>query len=398
MEQKNIEAEVSRNILDDSRQKIKVGITHGDTNGVGYELIFKTFADSGMLELCTPVVYGSAKLASFHKKAVGADVTYHVVESGAEAHPNHLNLVNCFDEEVKVEFGSSNPEAGHAAFLALERATEELKEGKIDVLVTAPINKSSIQSSNFHFSGHTEYLEERLGSEHGTLMILTNSLMRVALVTTHLPVHEVAEAITLELVELKLRLFQYSLRHDFLLSMPRIAVLGLNPHNGDSGVIGKEESEIIKPVIEKLVGEGKHIFGPYSADGFFGAGLYQYFDGVLAMYHDQGLAPFKALSMDDGVNFTAGLPFVRTSPDHGTAYDIAGTGTANPDSFRQAVFSAIDIYRNRQKYKEATKNPLPKLYRDRREDGERPRRFSRERTDMPSSNNASDQNSNTGQE
>ena len=229
-------------------------------------------------------------------------------------------------------------------------------------------------------------------------MILTNSLMRVALVTTHLPVHEVAEAITPELVELKLRLFQYSLRHDFLLSMPRIAVLGLNPHNGDSGVIGKEESEIIKPVIGKLVGEGKHIFGPYSADGFFGAGLYQHFDGVLAMYHDQGLAPFKALSMDDGVNFTAGLPFVRTSPDHGTAYDIAGTGTANPDSFRQAVFSAIDIYRNRQKYKEATKNPLPKLYRDRREDGERPRRFSRERTDMPSNNNASDQNSNTGQE
>lgn len=391
MEQKYIGTEESRNILVDSRPKIKVGITHGDTNGVGYELVFKTFADSGMLDLCTPVVYGSEKLASFHKKAIGSDVNFRVVETGSDARPGQLNLVNCFTEEVKVEFGTSNPEAGHAAFVALERATEELKEGKIDVLVTAPINKASIQSSNFHFVGHTEYLENRLGSEHGTLMILANSLMRVALVTTHLPVHEVAQAITPELVELKLRLMQYSLRHDFLIPMPRIAVLGLNPHNGDEGTIGKEESEIIKPVIDKLVGEGKHIFGPYSADGFFGAGLYEHFDGILAMYHDQGLAPFKALSMDDGVNFTAGLPFVRTSPDHGTAYDIAGQGKANPDSFRQAIYAAIDIYRNRQQDLEANKNPLPKLYNDRREDGERPRRFPKERAEVAVKNNASEQ-------
>ncbi|MBR1733633.1 MAG: 4-hydroxythreonine-4-phosphate dehydrogenase PdxA [Alloprevotella sp.] len=358
---------------------IRVGITHGDTNGVGYELILKTFADEEMLNCCVPVVYGSPKTATYHRKAIDSQTNFTIVSSGQEAEAGRLNLVSCYDEEIKIELGQPDFESGRAARLALERATQELKEGKIDVLVTAPINKATIKAEEFPFVGHTEYLEACLGGDgHEALMILVSRQMRVALVTTHLPIRDVADTITPERVEHALRLFVRALRRDFLLSNPRIAVLGLNPHNGDGGTIGKEDAEAIAPVVKKLAAEGLPVFGPYAADGFFGTGQHRSFDGVLAMYHDQGLIPFKAFAMEEGVNYTAGLPFVRTTPDHGTAYEIAGRGEASEESFRNAIFLAIDIYRNRICDDEATANPLPKLYRDRRED-ERPRRFPRER-------------------
>ncbi len=361
-----------------AHRKLRVGITHGDTNGVGYELIFRTFADEEMLELCTPIVYGSPKTAAYHRKAIDSEVNFLTVSSGAEAQEGRLNLVSCYDEEVKVDLGQPSREAGKAAFDALERAVSALKAGEIDVLVTCPIDKATIQSEAFRFRGHTEYLAACLG-DASPLMILMDGNLRVALVTTHLALRDVPDAVTPEAVEQKARLFYQSLRRDFLLPMPRLAVLGLNPHNGDHGTIGSEDDDIIAPVVRKLAEEGLPVFGPYPADGFFGAANYKRFDGVLAMYHDQGLAPFKALSRGGGVNYTAGLPYVRTSPDHGTAYDIAGKGVANVRSFREAIFAAIDIYRNRERDDEATRNPLPKLFKDRREDGERPRRFSRER-------------------
>ena len=356
----------------DKERRIRVGITAGDVNGVGYELIFKTFAEHEIFELCTPVVYGAPQTASFHRKALGSQTNFIVVSSGREAHTGHLNMVAAYDEEVKVDFGRVTKESGAAAFWALEKAVDELKSGAIDVLVTAPICKEAIQSEQFHFSGHTEYLSDRLGGE--PLMVLMNERLRIAFATTHLPLRAVPDAITPELLENKLKLFRRALAHDFRLSDPRIAVLGLNPHNGDGGVLGDEERKVIGPTVTRLRSEGMNVFGPYPADGFFGAESYRKFDGVLAMYHDQGLAPFKALSMDDGVNFTAGLPFVRTSPDHGTAFDIAGRGLADPRSFRCAIFSALDIFRNRRQDDAAFANPLPKLFVERKEEvGRRPR-------------------------
>lgn len=348
---------------------IRVGITQGDTNGVGYELIFKTFSDASMLEICTPIVFGHIKVANFHKKTLGFNnISLNVVASAEEAVPSKLNFVSCSDDEVKVEFGTQSAEAGHAAFMSLEQAVNDSKSGHIDVLVTAPINKASIQSTNFRFVGHTEYLSNRFGGETAEpLMILCNNLMRVALVSTHLPVSEVPFAVTKDNIDTKARLLYESLRRDFNISAPRIAILALNPHAGDNGILGSEEEEIIKPTIKALSEAGLPCYGPYAADGFFGAGMYRHFDGILAMYHDQGLAPFKALSMNDGVNFTAGLPIIRTSPDHGTAYDIAGTGTAQAESFRQAIYAAIDIYKARKQYEESYANPLPKIYQDKRE-------------------------------
>lgn len=348
---------------------IRVAITHGDTNGVGYELIFKTFEENNIFDICTPIVYGSAKIATYHRKAIDSNTNFYVINSADEARDGQLNLVNCFDQEIVVTLGHPSEEAGLAALIALEAAVEDLKAGKVDVLVTAPINKATIQSEHFAFQGHTEYLQSKL--EGNALMILTNEMMRVALVTTHLAVKNIASAITSEKVESKIRQLYHVLRHDYLISSPRIAVFGLNPHNGDAGTIGTEDTDIIAPVIQNLQEEGLPVFGPYSADGFFGAGHFTKFDGILAMYHDQGLAPFKALSMEDGVNYTAGLNFVRTSPDHGVAYDIAGKGIASESSFRQALYAAIDIYRNRLIDEDVSKNPLPKLYQDRREDERR---------------------------
>lgn len=347
---------------------VRVGITQGDTNGVGPEVILKAFSDSLMLELCTPVVYGNAKVFAYHGKTLGLNANIRQVVSAEDAAAGQLNFVNCSDAEVKVEFGAQSAEAGHAAFVALEQAVQDLQSGLIDVLVTAPIQKASIQSSNFRFPGHTEYLQDRLGSDGGEpLMILCNPLMRVALVTTHLPISEVAFAITEDRIVQKARMLYESLCRDFNISSPRIAILALNPHAGDSSVIGHEEEEVIVPAIKSLADAGLPCYGPFPADGFFNAAMYRHFDAVLAMYHDQGLAPFKALTDHDGVNFTAGLPFVRTSPDHGTAYDIAGKNQADAQSFRQAVYSAIDIWRNRQAYDEAHANPLPKIFQDRRE-------------------------------
>lgn len=352
--------------------KIKVGITHGDPNGIGYEVILKTFADPTMLELCTPIVYGSPKVASYHRKSLDLQVSFSAISQASDAHEAALNILHCTADEVKVDLGQSTDEAGEAALAALERAVKDWKEGLIDVLVTAPINKHTIQSEKFHFPGHTEYIEKRTGKEgEQALMILMNEQLRVALVTTHLPLRDVAAAITKDNVIKKLRLFHQSLCRDFSIENPRIAMLALNPHAGDEGLLGTEETEILKPVIAQAEEEGMHVYGPFSADGFFGSHTFAHYDGVLAMYHDQGLAPFKLLAMDDGVNVTAGLSIVRTSPDHGTAYDIAGKGVANENSFRQAIYTAIDIFRNRRAWDEARQNPLQKLYADKRDRSEK---------------------------
>ena len=347
---------------------IKIGITQGDPNGVGLELILKAFSDPTMFDLCLPVVFGSAKIAAYHRKALGLETNFNIINSAEEAQRGHLNLVNCYDKDFTTNFGHNDPEAGHVAYVALEAATEALKNGLIDALVTAPICKAAIQSADFRFAGHTEYLCNRLGHGEQPLMILANSMMRVALATTHLSLAEVAGALTQELIEEKITLLSNSLRHDFLVPAPRIAVLGLNPHNGDNGTMGEEEKTIIAPAIAAATSKGINAFGPYPADGFFGSGAYAKFDGILAMYHDQGLTPLKTLSMDDGINFTAGLPYVRTSPDHGTAFDIAGQGIASEGSLRAAIYAAIDLYRNREADREAYKNPLPKLYHERREE------------------------------
>lgn len=353
-------------------KKIKVGITHGDINGVGYEVILKTFENAEMLELCTPIVYGSPKVATFHRKAIGSPTNFTVKNHAKDAEEGVLNIVNCFgDEEVKINFGQSTPEAGASALTSLECALEDYRQGLIDVLVTAPINKNNIQSEQFHFPGHTEYIEDKVGDGNKSLMILMNNQMKVALVTTHLPISKVAASITPSLLEEKLNILNHSLKRDFLIDNPRIAVLALNPHCGDEGVIGTEELDIIKPTVDKLFEQGVRCFGPYAADGFFGSDNHIHFDAILAMYHDQGLAPFKALSMDEGVNYTAGLPIVRTSPDHGTAYDIAGKGIAHEDSFRQAVYAAIDIARHRMAHDEAYAHPLKKQFYAKRDDSDK---------------------------
>lgn len=352
-------------------RKIRVGITQGDINGVGYEVILKTFSDPMMLELCKPIIYGSPKVATYHRKAMDLPANFSIVNSASEAVDNKLSVVNCTDDEVKVEFSKADPEAGKAALGALEKAIEEYKAGLIDVIVTAPINKHTIQSEEFTFPGHTEYIEQKLGEGQKALMILMKDDFRVALVTGHIPVGQIAAELTKDLIEEKLTIFNRSLKQDFGISAPRIAVLSLNPHAGDGGLLGKEEEEIIIPAIQEMTAKGVFCFGPFPSDGFMGSGNFQHFDGILAMYHDQGLAPFKALAMDEGVNFTAGLPAVRTSPAHGTAYDIAGKGLASEDSFRQAIYVAIDVFRNRQHEKAARHNPLRKQYYEKRDDSDK---------------------------
>lgn len=350
---------------------IKVGITQGDINGVGYEVILKTLADTRITELCTPVVYGSAKIAAYHRKALDMEpVNFNIVTHAGSVVDGQNNLINCIDEEVKVEIGHPSEQAGAAAYAALERAVADLQAGYIDVLLTAPINKNTIQSDSFAFAGHTEYLDDRLGGGGKALMILLTDDLRVALVTGHMPLAQVPGVLTRELILDKLAVFEASLRRDFGIEKPRIAVLSLNPHAGDNGLLGDEEQTVIVPAIEAAKQKGCLCFGPYAADGFFGTGHYRHFDGVLAMYHDQGLAPFKAIAMDEGINFTAGLPFVRTSPDHGTAYDIAGKGKASEASFRKALYTALDIYRNRLMDDEIHASPLRRQYVDKSGDKE----------------------------
>ena len=354
--------------------RIRVAITQGDTNGVGLEVILKAFADPTIFELCTPILYGNPHVVVYHRKACDLTTNFTAIQHIDDVRPDRLNLLVCDDTEVPVNLGQESVEAGSQALKALERAVRDYKEGKVDVLVTAPINKHTIQGEGFHFPGHTEYIEASVGEGEKALMILMNERVRVALVTTHLPIAQVAQAITQDNILQRLRIFDHSLRRDFAIEVPRIAVLALNPHAGDDGLLGKEEQDILIPAIEQANKDGIHAYGPYAADGFFGARNFEHFDGVLAMYHDQGLAPFKTLAMDDGVNYTAGLSLVRTSPDHGTAYDIAGKGEADENSFRQALYAAIDIFRNRHFCDEGTQNPLPKLYRERREDERRPRK------------------------
>lgn len=356
----------------DSNRKIRVGITHGDINGIGYEVILKTLEDSQICELCTPVVYGSSKSLSYHRKALNMpNVNFNLVTRAEDAVDNVNNLVEVISEEVKIELGRPSEVAGKAAFASLKRAAEDLRNGIIDVLVTAPINKDTIRSEEFHFNGHTEYLESAIGEGNKSLMILCNDNLRVALVTTHLPLSKVPEAITKDAIIEKLKIFDESLRKDFDIQKPKIAVLALNPHAGENGLLGTEEKEVITLAIEEAYNEA-HImcFGPYAADGFFGSGQFSKFDGVLAMYHDQGLAPFKTIAMESGVNFTAGLPYVRTSPDHGTGYDITGKNIADESSFRSAIYKAIDIFRNRTRYYEMRENPLRRQYFDKSGDKE----------------------------
>ena len=351
--------------------KIRVGITQGDVNGIGYEVILKTVAEPTMFELCTPIVYGSPKVSAYHRKARDLPTNFSIINSGKDAEPDRLNIVNCNADEVKVELSKPTEEGGRAALDALEKAVEEYKAGLIDVLVTAPINKHTIQSAEFSFPGHTEFLENALGQGQKALMILMKDDFRMALVTGHIPVSQIASTLTKELIEEKITIFNQSLKQDFAIGAPRIAVLALNPHAGDEGLLGTEEQKIIQPAIEEMRTKGVFCFGPYPADGFMGSGNYAHFDGILAMYHDQGLAPFKALAMDEGVNYTAGLPVVRTSPAHGTAYDIAGKGVASEDSFRQAIYVAIDVFRNRQRERVARANPLRKQYYEKRDDSDK---------------------------
>ncbi|MDR1381073.1 MAG: 4-hydroxythreonine-4-phosphate dehydrogenase PdxA [Tannerella sp.] len=355
---------------------IKIGISQGDSNGVGYEVILKSFSDPRMFELCIPVLYGSQKIASFYGKLLeGAEITLpeiHVIQDAHKAVQGKLNLIRCVDDSAPVEPGHSTDAGGKASLQSLEAAVADLKKDAVHALLTAPINKHNIQSDRFHFPGHTEYLEKKFGnSARASLMILLNEQIRVALVTGHIPLSEVKAKLTAGSIAEKLTVFDRSLREDFGIMRPRIAVLSLNPHAGDKGFIGDEESTVILPAIKEADRNGISVFGPYAADGFFGAQTYRLFDGILAMYHDQGLAPFKALAMDDGVNFTAGLPVVRTSPAHGTAYDIAGRNEASESSCRHALYTLIDVYRNRKNYQAATANPLHKQYVDRSGDKEK---------------------------
>ncbi|MBK5719384.1 4-hydroxythreonine-4-phosphate dehydrogenase PdxA [Dysgonomonas sp. Marseille-P4677] len=351
---------------------IKVGITQGDINGIGYEVILKTFADIRMAEICIPVIYGSAKVAAYHRKAMELQsVSFNQINNAGDAVVNKVNILNCISEDTKVEIGQSTSIAGESAFQSLEKAVADLKEGRIDVLVTAPINKHNIQREDFHFPGHTEYLEERFGSDGDkSLMILVKDSLRIALVTGHIPLADVSKSLTKEKIIDSATRFEKSLKRDFKIGKPRIAILSLNPHAGENGLLGNEENDIIIPSIKELQEKKILCFGPYPADGFFGAGEFTKFDGILAMYHDQGLAPFKTLAMEDGVNFTAGLPIIRTSPAHGTAYGIAGKNEASEESFRQAIYMAIDTFGNRIEYDIAHANPLRKLYIERGGDNE----------------------------
>jgi 4-hydroxythreonine-4-phosphate dehydrogenase len=340
------------------KQPVIAGISHGDINGIGYEVIIKALSDPVINDICIPIVYGSPKVAAYHRKALNINnFSFNNIRSAEEANPRKPNMINCLDDNTRVELGKSTPQGGEAAVISLEKAVSDLLSGKINVLITAPIDKHNVQSEKFHFNGHTEYLKSKAGP-HEALMFMISESMRIGIATGHIPLSKVSEQITIDLIFSKLKLMNRSLILDFGIRKPRIAVLGLNPHAGDNSLLGTEENEIITPAIQLAQKEGILTFGPFPSDGFFGAGSFKKFDGILAMYHDQGLTPFKALSFDSGVNFTAGLPFIRTSPVHGTAFAIAGKGEAMENSFRQAIYLACDIYRNRQIYTEISKNPL----------------------------------------
>ena len=337
-------------------ENIIVGISIGDLNGIGSEVILKTFEDARMLELCTPVIFANVKILSFIKRNLNSEVALHGIDRMDQLIKGKINVLNVWKEGVDINYGQNDETVGKYAIKSFTAATAALKEGLVDVLVTAPINKYNIQSEEFKFPGHTDYLDKEL--EGNALMFMVQDNLRVGLLTDHVPVTDVAKHLTEKLITQKIETINLSLKQDFKINKPKIAILGLNPHAGDSGIIGNEEETIMKPTIKKLFEKGIFAFGPYSADGFFGSGQYEKFDAVIASYHDQGLIPFKTLSFGVGVNYTAGLNKIRTSPDHGTAYEIAGKGVADFGSFKEAVYLAIDIYYSRNEYANLTKNPL----------------------------------------
>ncbi|MCF8459520.1 MAG: 4-hydroxythreonine-4-phosphate dehydrogenase PdxA [Flavobacteriales bacterium] len=338
--------------------KIKVGISCGDLNGIGLEVAIKTFLDNRIFELCTPILYASKKTSAAYRKELDIkDFSFDEINSVEKANPKRANVLNVWNEEVELKLGTPTKISGEYALKSLQAATADLKAGKIDVLLTAPIDKHNIQSDKFKFPGHTEYLAHVFGvEEHAMLMVSEN--LKVTFMTGHLPLSQVGKHLSFESIIKKIRFLEKSLPQDFGIRQPKIAVLGLNPHNGDGGVIGTEEQDVIAPAIKKAKEDGILVFGPFAADGFFGSGAYRQFDVVLAMYHDQGLIPFKTLNFDQGVNYTAGLPKVRVSPDHGTGFDIAGKGIASEQSFRDALFLGIDLFRERERFAEYTSDVL----------------------------------------
>ena len=337
-------------------ENIILGISIGDLNGIGSEVILKTFEDNRMLELCTPVIFANAKIVSFLRKELNIDIAIHGIDKIEQLVVGKINVLNVWREGVNLELGKNDDVVGSYAIKSFVAATKALKEGLVDVLVTAPINKYNIQSEEFKFPGHTDYLDKEL--EGDALMLMVHDDLRVGLLTDHVPVNEVAKHLNEKLITSKIKTIIQTLKQDFEIEKPKVAVLGLNPHSGDNGVIGKEEEEIIKPTLKKLFEAGNMVFGPFPADGFFGSAQYEKYDAVIASYHDQGLIPFKTLSFGNGVNYTAGLNKIRTSPDHGTAYEIAGKGVANHESFKEAVYLAIDVFKKRNDYQELIKNPL----------------------------------------
>ncbi|RDI05357.1 4-hydroxythreonine-4-phosphate dehydrogenase PdxA [Flavobacterium sp. AG291] len=337
-------------------ENVIVGISIGDLNGIGPEVILKTFEDNRMLEFCTPIIFGNVKVLSFIKKTFELTCNLHGIDNLDQMVIGKINVLNIWKESVNIDFGKNDENVGKYAVKSFTEAVAALKNKKIDVLVTAPINKYNIQSEDFKFPGHTDYLDQELDGD--ALMLMVQDKLRVGLLTDHIPVNEVSVHLTEELIRKKLLTVNHSLKQDFAVNKPKIAVLGVNPHSGDNGVIGKEDDEVVKPALKKLFEEGVLVFGPFSADSFFGSGQYEKYDAVVASYHDQGLIPFKTLAFGGGVNYTAGLEAVRTSPDHGTAYDIAGKGIADFNSFKEALYMALDIFHSRQQYEEMTKNPL----------------------------------------
>ncbi|NOX87067.1 MAG: 4-hydroxythreonine-4-phosphate dehydrogenase PdxA [Chlorobi bacterium] len=343
----------------DKPRKPVVGITHGDLNGISYEIIIKALKDNRLFEMFTPVIYGLSKVLSYHRKNLNFfDFNYKVVRDARQIMNNKVNIVNISNDEVRIEYGKTTEVAGRLAYEALELAVNDLKENKIDVVVTAPINKSGIHSESFNFPGHTEYFTNRFNCEE-SLMLMVHENLKIGIVTSHIPLKEVIPAISQELITRKIKILNDSLIRDFGINRPKIAVLGINPHAGDNGLIGDEDEHIVSAAVISTKKSGMLVYGPFSADGFFGTDEYSRYDAILAMYHDQGLIPFKILAFDKGVNFTAGLPIVRTSPDHGTAYEIAGKNMASSDSLRRAIYLAVDILKNRRMFDEMTKDPLP---------------------------------------
>ena len=337
-------------------EKIIVGISIGDYNGIGSEVILKTFQDSRMLEFCTPVIFASVKLMSFFKKEYDMEINFHGIDKIEDVIHKKINVLNVWKEPIEVNFGKEEAKAGEFAITSLKASVEALKNDTIDVLVTAPINKSNVQSKSFNFPGHTDYLAKEL--KGNSLMFMISEELKVGLLTDHVAVKDVLGTITRELIEKKINTIHKTLIEDFGIIKPKIAVLGINPHTGDNGVIGDEDDTVLRPTIENIRNNGKIVLGPYAADSFFGSGNYKSFDAVVASYHDQGLIPFKTLAFGQGVNYTAGLSKIRTSPDHGTAYEIAGKNLANESSFKEAVFAAIQIYKNREEYQLYAQNPL----------------------------------------